>query len=100
MPALAVQLDYDASNLTTLVDRLERRGAVGLAPIRRSPGQGPRAHQRRRATTSELWHDLVEDPRPLVPLNKPDLQTLISLLNALNAESEHTVGAQDPPRRS
>jgi DNA-binding MarR family transcriptional regulator len=101
MRALAVQLDYDASNLTTLVDRLERRGAVE----RRSDFDDRRVKalvltsegERLRAS---FWHDLVEDPGPLVPLNKPDLQTLISLLNALNAESEHTVGAEDPPRRS
>jgi DNA-binding MarR family transcriptional regulator len=93
MRALAAQLDYDASNLTTLVDRLERRGAVE----RRSDFDDRRVKalvltgegERLRAS---FWHDLVEDPGPLAPLNKSDLQTLISLLNTLNPESHHSEG--------
>jgi DNA-binding MarR family transcriptional regulator len=90
MRVLAAQLDYDASNLTTLVDRLERRGAVQ----RRSDFDDRRV--KALVLTSEgerlraaFWHDLVEDPGPLAPLDKTDLQTLISLLDLLDPKSEH-----------
>jgi hypothetical protein len=37
---------------------------------------------------ASFWRDLVEDPGPLAPLNKSNLQTLIPLLN----ESNHSEG--------
>jgi hypothetical protein len=40
MRSLAARLDYDASNLSVLIDRLERRGAVERAPIRPTGGCG------------------------------------------------------------
>ena len=100
MRALASQLDYDASNLTTLVDRLERRGAVA----RRSDFDDRRVKalvltskgERLRAT---FWHDLVEDAGPLAPLSEPDLQLLVSLLNTLNSTGEHMRDGEDPYER-
>jgi DNA-binding MarR family transcriptional regulator len=84
MRSLAVALDYDASNLSTLVDRLERRGAV-----RRRGDPGDRRvkaleltpeGERLRAT---FWEGLVEDPGPLAPLSETDLRALVSILSLL-----------------
>src|SRR6266487_4925861 len=63
MRGLAARLDYDASNLSTLVDRMERRGAVE----RRSDPDDRRIKaliltgegERLRAS---FWHGLVKDP--------------------------------------
>ena len=62
MRSLAARLDYDASNLSVLVDRLERRGAV-----ERRPDPGDR-RVKALALTAEgerlreaFWRDLVED---------------------------------------
>lgn len=90
MRNLAAQLDYDASNLSVLIDRLERRGAV-----ERRPDQADR-RVKALALTAEgerlreaFWRDLVEDPGPLAPLSDPDLRTLAEMLAAL--------GVADPP---
>lgn len=91
MRSLAARLDYDASNLSTLVDRLERRGAVQR---RGDPGDRrvkalvltPEGERLR----ASFWRDLVEDPGPLTPLGEPDLRALASLLSALD------VGVQQP----
>jgi DNA-binding MarR family transcriptional regulator len=83
MRDLAARLDYDASNLSTLVDRLERRGAV-----ERRPDPADRrvkalvltaAGERLRA---DFWRDLVADPEPLTALSEADLQALAALLTA------------------
>jgi DNA-binding MarR family transcriptional regulator len=89
MRNLAAHLDADASNLSTLVDRLERRGAVERRPhpvdrrvkalVLTTEGERLRA---------SFWHDLVEDPGPLALLDEPDLRTLISLLDALEVDRE------------
>jgi DNA-binding MarR family transcriptional regulator len=88
MRSLAAHLDYDASNLSTLVDRLERRGAV-----ERRPDPGDR-RVKALALTPEgerlragFWRDLVEDPGLLVGLSEPELRTLGSLLAKMNASS-------------
>jgi DNA-binding MarR family transcriptional regulator len=86
MRSLAARLDYDASNLSTLVDRLERRGAVQR---RGDPGDRrvkalvltPEGERLR----ASFWRDLVEDPGPLTPLGEPDLRALASLLSLLAA---------------
>lgn len=91
MRSLAARLDYDASNLSTLVDRLERRGAVQR---RGDPGDRrvkalvltPEGERLR----ASFWRDLVEDPGPLTLLGEPDLRALASLLTALD------VGVQQP----
>lgn len=89
MRKLAQQLDYDASNLTTLVDRLAARGALER--------QADPADRRVKAlvltTEGELlrdqfWRNLVADPGPLGPLNQGDLQILTRLLAKLDEASD------------
>lgn len=87
MRFLAERLDYDASNLTTLVDRLQRRGAVER---RQDPGDRrvkaliltPEGEQLRQ----KFWHDLIEDPGPLAPLDEADLRTMAQLLAVLDPQ--------------
>ena len=89
MRSLAARLDYDASNLSVLVDRLERRGAVERRPDpadRRVKalaltGEGERLR-------ADFWRGIVEDPGTLAPLADSDLRTLATLLD--------TLGAPDP----
>ena len=84
MRSLAARLDADASNLSVLIDRLERRGAV-----ERRPDPGDR-RVKALALTAEgerlraaFWRDLVEDPGPLAPLADSDLRALATLLSVL-----------------
>jgi DNA-binding MarR family transcriptional regulator len=84
MRNLAARLDYDASNLSVLVDRLERHGAVERRPEpgdRRVKALALTAEGQRLRT--DFWHDLVEDPGPLAPLTDSDLRTLAALLDSL-----------------
>jgi DNA-binding MarR family transcriptional regulator len=87
MRNLAERLNYDASNLTTLVDRLERRGAIE----RRSDPVDRRV--KALVLTSEgetlrmtFWHDLTEDPGPLSNLDESSLRDLASLLGVLDQQ--------------
>jgi DNA-binding MarR family transcriptional regulator len=84
MRKLAQQLDYDASNLTTLVDRLAGRGAVER--------QADPADRRVKALVltpegqrlrDQFWRNLVTDPGPLTPLPEPELRDLTRLLAQL-----------------
>jgi DNA-binding MarR family transcriptional regulator len=85
MRKLARQLDYDASNLTTVVDRLVGRGAVERRPdpvdrrikalVLTSEGERLRGR---------FWNNLVTDPGPLAPLREDDLRTLTRLLAKLD----------------
>jgi DNA-binding MarR family transcriptional regulator len=84
MRRLAHQLDYDASNLTTLVDRLAGRGAVER--------QADPADRRVKALLltaegerlrGQFWHNLVSDAGPLTPLSQDDLRTLTGILGKL-----------------
>jgi DNA-binding MarR family transcriptional regulator len=84
MRRLAAALDSDASNLSSLIDRLERRGAV-----ERRPDPGDR-RVKALALTPEgerlresFWRGLTEDEGPLAPLDEAGLQTLVSLLDRL-----------------
>jgi DNA-binding MarR family transcriptional regulator len=89
MRKLAQQLDYDASNLTTLVDRLAGRGALE----RRADPTDRRVKalvltpegQRLR---DQFWHNLVTDAGPLTPLREPDLRALTRLLAQLDQSAE------------
>ena len=100
MRILAARLDYDASNLSTLVDRLERRGAVERRPdpddrrvkalVLTPEGERLRAG---------FWRDLVEDPGPLTPLSGPELRTLASLLSILDTGGPPASGSQPPNLR-
>jgi DNA-binding MarR family transcriptional regulator len=85
MRKLAQQLDYDASNLTTLVDKLAALGALER--------QADPADRRVKALVltpegqrlrDQFWHDLVTDAGPLAPLREPDLRALIRLLARLD----------------
>ena len=86
MRSLAARLDYDASNLSVLVDRLERRGAVERHP---APGDRrvkalvltPEGERLRTA----FWRALTEDPGPLAPLGDTDLRELAQILGVLGA---------------
>jgi DNA-binding MarR family transcriptional regulator len=84
MRRLAQQLDYDASNLTTLVDRLAGRGALER--------QADPADRRVKALVltaegerlrDQFWHNLLADAGPLTPLSQGDLRTLTRLLAKL-----------------
>lgn len=84
MRSLAARLDYDASNLSVLVNRLERRGAV-----ERRPDPGDR-RVKALALTAEgerlraaFWRGIVEDPGALAPLADSDLRALAKLLSVL-----------------
>ena len=89
MRELAKQLDYDASNLTTLVDRLAQRGALER--------QADPADRRVKALVltregerlrDQFWHNLVADAGPLAPLPASDLRTLTRLLAKLDQPGE------------
>lgn len=94
MRSLAARLDYDASNLSVLVDRLERRGVV-----ERRPDPGDRRVKALALTPdgerlrAEFWQDLIEDPGPLAPLDESGLHFLAELLSALGVP-----GPVDPSR--
>ena len=89
MRALATQLDYDASNFSTLIDRLEHRGAVE----RRADPSDRRVKalvltpegERQRAS---FWGGLVEDPGPLGSLSLDSLKALASLLGPPGTSGE------------
>jgi DNA-binding MarR family transcriptional regulator len=93
MRSLAAQLNYDASNLSVLVDRLERRGAVERRP---DPGDRrvkalvltPEGERLREA----FWRDLVEDAEPLSPLTGDGLRELAALLAVLGAADPAPAG--------
>jgi DNA-binding MarR family transcriptional regulator len=85
MRKLARQLGYDASNLTTVVDRLAQRGALERQPDptdRRVKAlvltpEGERLRD-------QFWRNLVTDAGPLTPLGQDDLCTLTRLLAKLD----------------
>ncbi len=81
MRALAGQLQYDASNLTGVVDRLEEMGAV-----RRQPQPNDRRAKRVVLTADgqrlrqAFWERLTNRSGPLGSLNSRDLTSLRVLL--------------------
>lgn len=86
MRGLATRLDYDASNLSVLVDRLEHRGAVE----RRADPRDRRIKAlaltpEGEALRETFWRGLAEDPGPLVPLDEAQLDALAALLDVINA---------------
>jgi DNA-binding MarR family transcriptional regulator len=89
MRRLAQQLDYDASNLTTVVDRLAGRGALERQadPVDRRvkalvlTAEGERLRD-------QFWHNLVTDTGPLTALRPSDLRTLNRLLAKLEDSAE------------
>jgi DNA-binding MarR family transcriptional regulator len=81
MRALAGQLQYDASNLTGVVDRLEEMGAVRRQPQpndRRAKGVVLTAEGQR--LRKAFWERLTNKSGPLGSLNSRDLASLRTLL--------------------
>lgn len=99
MRALAARLDYDASNLSTLVDRLERRDIVERRADpddRRVKALVLTADGARLRT--DFWSRLVADAGPLAPLGVTDLRALASLLGGLDAGDGPVSTAGRAPR--
>ena len=91
MRSLAARLNADASNVSVLIDRLERRGAVERRPDpsdRRIKALALTAEGER--LRAAFWRSVVEDPGTLAPLADADLQALAGLLDLL--------GVTDPSR--
>ena len=88
MSTIAGQLQYDASNLTGVIDRLEELGAV-----RRQPHPSDRRAkavlltESGQATRKAFWERLTNRSGPLGKLNSRELASLRSLLrSALHAD--------------
>jgi DNA-binding MarR family transcriptional regulator len=84
MRSLAARLNSDASNLSVLIDRLERRGAVERRPDpadRRVKALAltPEGERLRAA----FWRSVVEDPGTLAQLSDAGLEALAGLLDVL-----------------
>jgi DNA-binding MarR family transcriptional regulator len=89
MRSLAARLDYDASNLSVLIDRLERRGAVERRPdpadrrvkalVLTPEGERLRA---------SFWRAVTEDPGPLALLSDTDLRALARIVEVIGADTE------------
>src|SRR5580693_7743635 len=77
MRSLAARLNSDASNLSVLIDRLERRGAVD----RRVKALALTAEGER--LRAAFWRSVVEDPGTLAQLSDADLVALAGLLGVL-----------------
>ncbi len=85
MRKLARQLGYDASNLTTVVDRLDTRGALErLADPADRRVKALVLTPEGERLRGQFWHNLVTDPGPLAPLGESDLRTLNRLLAQLD----------------
>ena len=83
MRALAGQLQYDASNLTGVVDRLEEMDAVWRQPHpsdRRAKGVVLTAEGER--VRRAFWERLTGNSGPLGRLNNRELSSLRALLGA------------------
>jgi DNA-binding MarR family transcriptional regulator len=81
MRALARRLDYDASNLTNVVDRLEARGLLHRRPApadRRVKSVALTGEGRR--VREDFWRRLTGTPGPLASLDETDVRALGDLL--------------------
>jgi DNA-binding MarR family transcriptional regulator len=101
MRSLAARLDYDASNLSVLVDRLERRGAVErrLDPDDRRVKALVLTPEGERLR-AEFWRALTEDPGPLAPVSDADLRALAQVLSGIGGglgRAEAAQTSQEPP---
>jgi DNA-binding MarR family transcriptional regulator len=81
MRELATRLDYDASNLTTLTERLRARGMVrhDSDPADRRVKALALTEAGRQAR-DEFWAGLIADPGPLAQLSESDARSLAHLL--------------------
>lgn len=81
MSEVATRLDYDASNLTTLVERLRGRGL-----LERTEDPGDRRRKTLRLTPAGLklrdafWTSMTNSPGPMAGLSDTDLNHLARLL--------------------
>lgn len=95
MRALAAQLQYDPSNLTSVIDRLEALGAV-----ERHPDTRDRRVKRivLTATGDKLraafWQRLTSDAGPLGALGAEELTQLRSLLRLTLADQAEEAGSR------
>jgi DNA-binding MarR family transcriptional regulator len=89
MRELAGRLDYDASNLTSLVDRLAGHGAIERQadPADRRV-KGLRLTPEGERLRDQFWHNLVADAGPLAPLSRDELRTLTGLLAKLGQPAD------------
>jgi DNA-binding MarR family transcriptional regulator len=96
MRALAARLQYDPSNLTGVIDRLEALGAV-----RRQPDPNDRRVRGLILTAAgarmrdPFWQQLINDAGPLGQLDAGDLEQLRAILRSAIAEPEP--GGPDGP---
>jgi DNA-binding MarR family transcriptional regulator len=100
MRILAARLNADASNLSVLIDRLERRGAVERRPDpsdRRVKALALTAEGER--LRASFWRSVVEDPGTLAQLTDADLQALARLLEALGVSDPAPASARATPAR-
>jgi len=81
MSEVATRLDYDASNLTTLVERLQSRGL-----LERTEDTNDRRRKRLRLTPAGLklrdafWSSLTSGAAPMANMSHADLKHLARLL--------------------
>jgi len=96
MRALADRLQYDPSNLTTVIDRLE---ALGVVERRADPRdrrvRGLVLTERGLRARDEFWHRLVNEAGPLGRLGLDELTELRAVLRSAVARSD----APETPRR-
>lgn len=100
MRTLAAQLQYDASNLTGVVDRLEDMGAVRRQPHpsdRRAKGVVLTAEGKR--MRQAFWQELTSHSGPLGRLSSRELASLRTLLRSATRNPSNA-GAGGSPARS
>jgi len=89
MREVAARLDYDASNLTTLVERLRDRGLLHRLddPIDRRR-KTLRLTPTGLALRDRFWSGLTTDAGPLTGITHPDLRQLATLLRPFAQPAE------------
>jgi DNA-binding MarR family transcriptional regulator len=84
MRSLARRMSFDASNLTSVIDRLEDRGLVARGhDVSDRRSRPVRLTETGRDLRDAFWSDLTHDPGPLAPLNSEQLDVLIAALGQL-----------------
>ncbi len=99
MRSLAARLNSDASNVSVLIDRLERRGAVERRPDpadRRVKALALTAEGER--LRAAFWRSVVEDPGTLASLSDADLEALAGVLDVLGVTDPVASSSGTPAR--
>jgi DNA-binding MarR family transcriptional regulator len=92
MRALAERLQYDPSNLTSVIDRLEEAGIVQRRPDPRDRrAKGLVLTERGQRLLGAFWQRLINEPGPLGGLSPAELKRLRTVLKS-------ALAGQDPPR--